>query len=358
MKKALFLLAVLCGCMPNQTLSVAADASVNVDNLSRIAVGMTQTEVLKIMRHPYSDQVFLFDQDTYDVWFYVTGRVVLGQSRMVPQNLTPLTFKNGILIGKTYGSYNFLKRQQIEAEKAKFAPQVPEMRMEPEDKGMEKTLQELKGPTQPKAVQPKPPQQEEPKKEKEIDQKEPIQPPVKVPPQPTQRQAIQPAPPENPQNKQQQRKQEPPVSQTPAEPPPVRPTSSPQTMGQPNDAGTQNQKPGQTAPNRSPAAPPGQPQNSGQPKEAAKPGKKDAQPGQTAPDWSPLERQQQPPPQPRQEGPPKKQTSMSQKPKNPKEGEEEKKNEQPQKNKSLPLDESDDEFLEKERFQDFNQTLK
>ncbi|HSX38042.1 MAG TPA: DUF3192 domain-containing protein, partial [Chlamydiales bacterium] len=113
---SLVLSVLVSGCMPNCSLSTAGAAEVNVANLARIHRGMTQVEVLKIMRQPYEDSVFRMDNDIYDVWFYVTAPTALGQSRMVPLNLTPLTFKNGVLIGWGYSYYNYLKKMQIEGE--------------------------------------------------------------------------------------------------------------------------------------------------------------------------------------------------------------------------------------------------
>ncbi len=103
--------------MPNQCLSASAAAETNVVNLSRLEPGMNQAQVLKIMRHPYNDQTIVLDNTPYDVWFYVTGPVVLGQSRMMPANLTPLIFNHGILIGWGSGYYTMLRARQLEARK-------------------------------------------------------------------------------------------------------------------------------------------------------------------------------------------------------------------------------------------------
>src|SRR5690242_15759272 len=93
-------LIFLSGCLPNvnQSLSTGAAASNNVYNLSRVSVGMNEAQVLQIMRHAYSQKSFEYGGDAYDVWFYITRVSGLDQSRMVPQNLTPLIFKNGILL--------------------------------------------------------------------------------------------------------------------------------------------------------------------------------------------------------------------------------------------------------------------
>lgn len=100
------ILATFCHCMSNQGLSTLALANLNVYHFSFLTVGMSQKEVVKIMRKPYSYESFEIGNDIYDVWFYITSPSVLGQSRMVPQNLTPLAFKNGILLGWGYRYYN------------------------------------------------------------------------------------------------------------------------------------------------------------------------------------------------------------------------------------------------------------
>ncbi len=52
------LIFLFSGCMPNGGLSDSAASEINIVNISRIEKGMTQAEVLKIMRHPYNDAVF------------------------------------------------------------------------------------------------------------------------------------------------------------------------------------------------------------------------------------------------------------------------------------------------------------
>jgi outer membrane protein assembly factor BamE (lipoprotein component of BamABCDE complex) len=111
---------LLSGCLANNGLGTMADSEVNISRISRLYIGMKQTEVLQIMRQPYSHETFEINDATYDVWFYVTRPTVLGQSRMVPQNLTPLTFKNGELIGWGFAYYDYLLKEEdaIAAEKA------------------------------------------------------------------------------------------------------------------------------------------------------------------------------------------------------------------------------------------------
>ena len=130
-----FLFCLLCGCMANNGLGSMADSEVNVYNISRLSTGMRQCEVLQVMKQPYSHETFEFDEAVYDVWFYVTKPTVLGQSRMVPQNLTPLAFKNGVLIGWGFSYYNYLVRKEDSEANKKPAEKKKE-----EDENLENIL--------------------------------------------------------------------------------------------------------------------------------------------------------------------------------------------------------------------------
>ena len=284
MRLAFFLLglSMLYGCMPNESLSAAAAAETNVYHISLLHRGMNQVEVLKIMRHPYSDQVYYLDEDIFDVWFYVTGNVVLGQSRMMPMNLTPLVFKNGILIGWGNGYYNMVKSRELEAERAKLPPPtVPVQERGIENKELEKSLE--------KTLQTQP--------------QKPVSPGISPNAQP---------------------------SKTPSS-----------SQGKPNQ------------PKKLPAEKSGG-AGKGVPSGPATPGGK-GQPlqQQSAPDWSPLEKQkpEQPQPQTPPHQKPSSQGTISRgenKKETPDQGKEQKDN--------LPLDEEDEEMLWQEREYDFDQT--
>src|SRR5579872_5592875 len=101
----------LAGCVSNTGLQTDAVSETNRYRLSRVRKGMYEAQVLSVMRQPYNYETFQIGEDVYDVWFYVTNPTVLGQSRMVAQNLTPLSFKNGILVGTGYDYYYFITRE-------------------------------------------------------------------------------------------------------------------------------------------------------------------------------------------------------------------------------------------------------
>jgi outer membrane protein assembly factor BamE (lipoprotein component of BamABCDE complex) len=150
--KSFFLLVglLLHSCVANDGLGSSSTAQINIDHLSRLCVGMNQAEVLNIMQQPYSQQTFDMDESVFDVWFYVTKPTVLGQTRMVPMNLTPLTFKNGELIGWGFSYYNYLVKRKKSANKALRGPTAPiEKLVQPkEDTELEKSLQKLVVPTE------------------------------------------------------------------------------------------------------------------------------------------------------------------------------------------------------------------
>lgn len=143
MKHSWIYLTCLTGCMANNGLQYDSVAENNLYHIARVRKGMGEKEVLQIMHKPYSYESFIAGEDVYDVWFYVTKPTGLGQSRMVPQNLTPLTFKNGILVGTGYSWYYFAMKEQaaeIEAE----SPQEPRKTQDQEDKEFEDALNSTK----------------------------------------------------------------------------------------------------------------------------------------------------------------------------------------------------------------------
>ena len=402
MRLVFFLVAfsILQGCVPNLGLSTLANAELNVTNLSRLKKGMTQAEVLKIMRHPYSDQVFVMDKDIYDVWFYVKEPTVLGQSRMVPLNLTPLTFKNGKLIGSGYGYFNYLKRRKEEAENPKpirqptAPPLTPKMERGPkEDIELEKLLQPLPV-QQPKSVplqQPKtqpapkvaPSQQPRPKQSSPKGGGQPAVPteqPLDLSPlEPQQPQSL--SQPQGATGKKGANKGQPteqPLDLSPLDPQSPQGPAQPQS-GSPNAQGATGKKgqppqPTEQPLNLSPLDPqspqgPAQPE-SGSPNAQGATGKKGtnkgnpAQPTQQAPNWGPLEQEQPPPPTP-----PSQPSSQGEQTSGPvevsmsspsKEKPDAKKNppapEQKKNEPKVPLNEEDEEMLRDERMQDFDQT--
>jgi hypothetical protein len=202
----------------------------------------------------------------------------------MPMNLTPLVFKNGILIGWGNGYYNMLKSRELEAERAKLLPPpaAPVQENEIENKELERSLEKI--------------QQTQPQK---------------------------------------------PAS------PGLAPTSEPSNKTRPLPQGMPNQpKKAQTRETGG--------SEKGVPSGPATAGEKGQSPQQqSAPNWSPLEKQK--PEQPPSPQKPPSQVTMSRgenKEASPDQGKEIKDAKEDQ----LPLNEEDEEMLREEREYDFDQT--
>jgi hypothetical protein len=102
------------GCATSNALRTTAVSERNVNNLARLNLGMSEKQVLCIMKAPYKEEAFQSTDDSYDVWFYVTNPTVMSQTRMVTFNLTPISFRNKKLIGIGYVYYRFLRSRLIE----------------------------------------------------------------------------------------------------------------------------------------------------------------------------------------------------------------------------------------------------
>ncbi len=107
---ALFLLST--GCIGNNSLITSSDATNNVYRMREICLGMSEEEVFQIMHYPAINEQIVYEELCYDVWFYVTRMTILGQTKPVARNLTPLIFKEGILVAKGYDYYNHLLDQK------------------------------------------------------------------------------------------------------------------------------------------------------------------------------------------------------------------------------------------------------
>jgi outer membrane protein assembly factor BamE (lipoprotein component of BamABCDE complex) len=128
------------GCMVSNGLQYEAASEVNMYHIARVRKGMSERQVLQIMHKPYSYESFEVQDDIYDVWFYVTRVTGLDQTRMVPQNLTPLTFKNGVLVGTGYSWYYFAMKGQADEVAAQRPEEEKPKTQQEEDVEFEKAL--------------------------------------------------------------------------------------------------------------------------------------------------------------------------------------------------------------------------
>lgn len=171
------------GCMASNGLEYESVSTTNLYHIARIRKGMSERQVLHIMHKPYSYESFQVENDIYDVWFYVTRPTGLDQTRMVPQNLTPLTFKNGILVGTGYYWYYYAMKEEASEVAAQAGPMPPRKTQEMEDTEFENALKTFpQNPTnapQPPQTAPPPPQRSA---APALQQPAPTQPPPSAPP--------------------------------------------------------------------------------------------------------------------------------------------------------------------------------
>lgn len=135
----LLLLLNMTGCLANNGLGSAAASQDNIWNLSRLSIGMNESQVMHVMHQPYMKRSFENEGNIYHIWFYVTRPVGLDQSRLVRQNLTPLTFENGVLLGWGFDFYHHVIRK-IEKGPSPATEQKPDKTRE---RSLEKTIEEI-----------------------------------------------------------------------------------------------------------------------------------------------------------------------------------------------------------------------
>jgi len=68
-------------------------------NITELYVGMTQDEVLEVMGYPYKTEEKTYQDEIYEVWYYITRPSQLGQSKLISRNFTPVIFELGQLKG-------------------------------------------------------------------------------------------------------------------------------------------------------------------------------------------------------------------------------------------------------------------
>lgn len=102
-----FSLLLFVGCA-GSPLATGAKAEENTFNMAYIRIGMSEDQVYNVMGRPYDIETYEMDEEYFEVWFYVTRRVDLGQTRLVPGNFTPLVFQDGFLVGWGKNYYNHL----------------------------------------------------------------------------------------------------------------------------------------------------------------------------------------------------------------------------------------------------------
>ncbi|MGD2169618.1 MAG: DUF3192 domain-containing protein [Chlamydiota bacterium] len=149
----------------NSPLITGVKAEENKYNMAFIKVGMSSDKVYSIMGRPYDIEHVAIDDENFEIWFYLTKRAGLGQTRMVPSNFTPLVFQDGYLVGWGNDYYNHL--MDIENAKEKRREDLRQRYTDDEDEWPPNENQYL-GPEEPLPLQETPEQPEQIQEEEEV----------------------------------------------------------------------------------------------------------------------------------------------------------------------------------------------
>ena len=110
-KFSFLLLLALFGCMSNDSLENHTLVDQNVYKLRQLNYGMSEEAVFLRMKTPAREEQLFIGNDQYDIWFYLTKGTLLDQERLMHRNLTPVIFRNGLLVGMGYSLYDKLVYQ-------------------------------------------------------------------------------------------------------------------------------------------------------------------------------------------------------------------------------------------------------
>ena len=105
----LILFSILAAGCTTPFLKTGAISEQNQINMSALQVSMTQDQVLDVMGYPYKTEEKIYNSLAYEVWYYITEPSLLGQTKMVTRNFTPIVFESGLLIGwgRNFYKYTF-----------------------------------------------------------------------------------------------------------------------------------------------------------------------------------------------------------------------------------------------------------
>lgn len=107
-KLILFVFLVALYSCSNSPLRLSAEAEKNKANMMDVQTGMTRSEVQELMGEPYRMDKTTFEHIEYIVWFYITKEVLIDQTRIIAENLTPFVFYKNKLIGTGWFFYHKL----------------------------------------------------------------------------------------------------------------------------------------------------------------------------------------------------------------------------------------------------------
>lgn len=102
---ALFLITSACAFNPLRRSVEAENKKIEMFNLKR---GMDQNDVKMALGCPHKTETINYDNQLYVVWYFITKGPYLYQTRLINENLSPVVFKDGVLVGWGWNFYNYL----------------------------------------------------------------------------------------------------------------------------------------------------------------------------------------------------------------------------------------------------------
>lgn len=107
-KNLLFFSLFILFSFSKSTIGTGLDADSNLVKIPLIKENMTKGDIRQIIGNPDKIENKMANGKKYLIWSYITKETTLGQRELLDENLTPIVFFNGRVIGKGRKFYNYL----------------------------------------------------------------------------------------------------------------------------------------------------------------------------------------------------------------------------------------------------------
>lgn len=104
----LLIIFFISSCANQGLLKSGAEAETNLYYIGHLRIGMSEEEVWDMMGRPYKVQNKVVHGQPFTVWYYITKGKILGQTKILARNLTPLVFQDKVLKGWGRRYYHYL----------------------------------------------------------------------------------------------------------------------------------------------------------------------------------------------------------------------------------------------------------
>ncbi len=109
---ALVLFSFITSCA-NSPMETSVKSEENRKQMSFLKKGMSEKQVYALIGEPYQKGSYQLDQNSYEVWYYITRSFELGQEQPHMDNFTPIVFQKGKMIGFGKRFYNSVFDEKI-----------------------------------------------------------------------------------------------------------------------------------------------------------------------------------------------------------------------------------------------------